>query len=279
MLLFGLILAVYGISVKGECQGNIEQRILTCSQIIRRPVQLSDIGNLDPEEKQRVCTNVREGMTCSLDIINECADSPQLASTGTPVETMRASLNSGLQDLSKVCSPGVSSTDADCPRGEQISRSITECFNIISSGPNEPLCSKVWRALDCIDQLVSQCQHLPDWQAVLNSGALDAASQQMQQTCGQRPTNDGQGNSNNVDTVDRTCTTNLMNEIATCSAGFKAFGEAAASERRSKCGEVRESVSCIESLAVRCPQSSVVQSALSSTQSLVGNLEAFCGPQ
>ncbi|XP_041377688.1 uncharacterized protein LOC121390046 isoform X2 [Gigantopelta aegis] len=156
---------------------------------------------------------------------------------------------------------GLSGTDAYCPRGEQIGREIAECFQIVNRirGPNEPFCSKVWRSVDCVDQLVNQCHHLPDWQAVINSGALDTASQQMQQTCGQRPTNGGQGNSNNVDTVDQTCTTNLMNEMVKCSAGFKAFGEAPANERRSKCGEVRESVSCIESLAVRCPQSSLVQ--------------------
>ncbi|XP_041377690.1 uncharacterized protein LOC121390048 [Gigantopelta aegis] len=103
MLLFVLILTVCGISVRGECQGDFNQRMLSCNQIIRRPMRFSDIGNLDPEEKQRVCTNAHAAMICALDIVNDCIDSPQLKN-GRPLEA-RASLQSSLQRLSNVCGP------------------------------------------------------------------------------------------------------------------------------------------------------------------------------
>ncbi|XP_041378639.1 uncharacterized protein LOC121390781 [Gigantopelta aegis] len=104
MLLFVIIVAICGITVKGECQeADYQQRIQTCIEKGINTGVSKDLKDMTGEEKQATCSNYIEGITCAQGVLNDCADSPQLMFRGNSLDEMRAIAEEQRNNIEKFC--------------------------------------------------------------------------------------------------------------------------------------------------------------------------------
>ncbi|XP_041377458.1 uncharacterized protein LOC121389869 [Gigantopelta aegis] len=102
MLLFILILGVCGIVVKGECETDYYvQKLRDCALFIR-------ISASTPDEylamvQCRLLSVYRQDLTCGLDVVNECTDSPQLMYRGYTMEALRTKIQTSRDVIDTKC--------------------------------------------------------------------------------------------------------------------------------------------------------------------------------
>ncbi|XP_041378142.1 uncharacterized protein LOC121390405 [Gigantopelta aegis] len=97
MLLFILILAVCGIAVKGECETDYYvPKLRKCSMFIWISTYAHDeyVASVNCS----VLSGYRQDLTCGLDVVNECADSPHLMYRDYTMEALRTKIQT-LRDV------------------------------------------------------------------------------------------------------------------------------------------------------------------------------------
>ncbi|XP_041378303.1 uncharacterized protein LOC121390536 isoform X2 [Gigantopelta aegis] len=103
MFRFIFILAVCSIAVKGVCETDYyDHKLRDCSSMLmlRTSTQFNNLGS---QEKEAVCSIYRQGLACALDLINECADSPQLMYRGYTMEALRTRLETYRDNVNTKC--------------------------------------------------------------------------------------------------------------------------------------------------------------------------------
>ncbi|XP_041378461.1 uncharacterized protein LOC121390662 isoform X2 [Gigantopelta aegis] len=105
MLLFIFTLAICGIAVKGECQtAYMGQAMQTCIDIVTRTQTSEGFNDLEPEQKRALwCSNYRQGLTCEMGVINECANSTGLMYHGVTLEQARVYTEKIMETIEKMC--------------------------------------------------------------------------------------------------------------------------------------------------------------------------------
>ncbi|XP_041378187.1 uncharacterized protein LOC121390437 [Gigantopelta aegis] len=104
MLLFVIIVAIYGITVKGECsEAEYQWSLETCTEITTNSGVSKDLKDMTDEERWAVCSNYLERVWCVHGILNVCENSPQLMFRGNSLDEMKALVEDQRKDLQKFC--------------------------------------------------------------------------------------------------------------------------------------------------------------------------------
>ncbi|XP_041351484.1 uncharacterized protein LOC121370377 isoform X1 [Gigantopelta aegis] len=98
-----------GITVKGECQAaDFPQQISTCTAMMAGTINPISFNSMEPEEQQRRCRLNQQGLTCALDAVDDCQDSPQFGHSST-LESMRVAFEHVLEQVIQICTVALSS--------------------------------------------------------------------------------------------------------------------------------------------------------------------------